>query len=153
MSYPMFIPQRIAVHHSASRRSTSFNDVQRWHRERGWAEIGYNHVILGSGAHRPGRTVPQRASAVARNNTGTLSILLMGDNTKPSQRWVQDQVESLIDYVEALQLVWPHLEGEVYGHRDLAKPGHPTLCPGLDLRKLARAHNWNVDAYWHNEGD
>lgn len=151
--FPLFIPQRIAVHHSASRRSTTFAEVRRWHLARGWPEIGYNHVINQHGVGTPGRIVPQRAAAVARANTGTLSVLVMGDNTKPAQRWTQEQVDHLLGYLGACFTIWPHLEGQVFGHRDLAVAGHATQCPGLDIAALI-ALDWQVESYWraHSRG-
>ncbi len=145
--FPLFIPQRIAIHHSASRRSTSFAEVERWHLAKGWPAIGYNHVFNGAGNGRHGRIVPQRASAVALRNTGTLSILVMGDNTKPAQRWTQTQVDALTVYLHACCEIWPHLNKEIHGHRDITAPGHPSECPGLDIHTLRR-HAWSLESYW-----
>mgnify|MGYP001186347273 CR=1 FL=1 len=42
------------IHHSASGRdSTSVADIARWHRERGFSQIGYHKVILGDGSPVP----------------------------------------------------------------------------------------------------
>ena len=144
----MNIPERIAIHHSASPRGTRFNQVRQWHLDRGWKDIGYNHIILGNGQHCPGRIVPTLAAAVARKNRGTLSVLVMGDNTKTAQRWTQNQVSALVKYVNACIMIWPGLRNQVFGHRDIAHENHPTLCPGLDIQDLADTHNWNVHSYW-----
>ncbi len=159
--FPLFIPQRIAVHHSASSRSTTFAQVRRWHLGRGWAEIGYNHVIDGRGLGTPGRTVPQRAAAVARRNTGTLSVLVVGHNSltipkgKPmarvpheARRWTQRQVDALLIYLDACFVVWPHLRDQVFGHRDVGAPEHPSECPGLYIGALI-ALDWQIERYWH----
>lgn len=143
-AFPLFIPQRIAVHHSASSRETTFATVRGWHLRRGWTEIGYNHVINGRGDGIPGRTVPQRAAAVACRNSGTLSVLVMGDNTRADRRWTQRQVNALVIYLDACFVIWPHLRGEVFGHRDLAAPGHASVCPGIDIAELI-AIDWQME--------
>jgi hypothetical protein len=159
--FPLFIPQKIAIHHSASRRSTTFEQVERWHKAKGWPAIGYNHVITASGAGRVGRVVPQRCAAVKMRNTGILSILVMGHNSlvipdgkalckvpHADRRWTQTQVDGLAGYLVALFTVWPHLEDQVFGHRDVARSQDPTECPGLDIATLI-ALDWNIEGYWH----
>lgn len=150
--FPLFLPDTIAIHHSASPRTTTYEQVERWHTAakpegRGWAAIGYNHVILGDGTGRPGRIVPQRGAGVANRNTGLINVLVVGDNTREDRRWTQRQVGALVLYLDACCSVWPHLRGCVFGHRDLADPHHPTLCPGLDVRELID-HGWQLEAYW-----
>ncbi len=193
---PLFIPQRVAVHHSASSRRTTWAQIWDWHtdpretppgsgrfnyggekgltldqipshlrhrprrRGNGWGQGGYNYVIGERGDGIPMRIVPERASAVARNNTGTLSICVVGHNElvipkgKPlhtilhrDRRWTQQQVDGLRIYLDALLVIWPHLEGKVFGHRDVTKPGHPSTCPGLDIAGLI-ACDWTVNRYW-----
>lgn len=144
---PMFIPQKIAIHHSASARSTTLEQITQWHLARGWSAIGYNTVIDSRGRAFVGRPIPMRGAGVARANTGLINIVVTGDNTKPRHRWKQRQVDGLAAYIDACCAIWPHLDGQVYGHRDLAVAGHATLCPGIDVRWLIRL-DWQLDTYW-----
>jgi hypothetical protein len=167
--FPLFLPDRIAVHHSASGRGTTFAQVERWHTApkradgkggKGWPAIGYNHVIGAKCPGRPGRIVPQRGAAVALRNSGTISVLVMGHNSpeiargRPlwrvpheRRRWLQPEVDDLVRYLEACFMIWPHLEDQVGGHRDFTAPGRPSECPGLDIGKL-RGCRWNLELYW-----
>ncbi len=152
---PMFLPQKIAIHHSASPRSTSFKQLQSWHTDpkpagRGWSAIGYNTVIDGRGRAHVGRPIPQRGAGVARANTGLINICVTGNNAASRHQWTQRQVDALREHVEAYCLTWPHLRGQVYGHKDLALPGHATLCPGLDIDELI-VREWQIEAYWRND--
>lgn len=45
----------IVVHHSESGPNTTRDDIDQWHRERGWSEIGYHYVIEWDGTVRSGR--------------------------------------------------------------------------------------------------
>lgn len=171
--FPLFIPQRLAAHHSASGRGTTFAQVDYWHTApkpktpggrggKGWPAIGYNQVIGATGPGRPGRIVPQRGSAVALRNSGTLSVLVTGHNSRviprgaplwkiahEHRRWTQAQVDQLRRYLDACFVIWPHLEHQVGGHRDFTAPGHPSECPGLDIGEL-RGYGWDLKRYWKN---
>ena len=37
---------KLVVHHSASAKSTTKSDIEGWHTERGFNEIGY-HMVIG----------------------------------------------------------------------------------------------------------
>jgi hypothetical protein len=164
--FPLFIPDRIAVHHSASGRATSFAQVVRWHTDpkskggHGWPAVGYNHMIGAKGGSQVGRIVPQRGCAIALRNSGAISILLMGHNSPEiargqalwrvehkRRRWLQGQVDDLRRYLNACFVIWPHLEHQVGGHRDFTAPNRPSECPGLDIGEL-RGYGWNLELYW-----
>lgn len=122
---------------------------QRHGRGNGWPAPGYNVGINHRGERKIWREVPQRGSAVARANTGKISILLMGDNTREGRRWNQDQVDSLRELLNAYTITWPNLRGHIFGHRDVSKRGHSTQCPGLDIA-LLMALDWSVERYWND---
>jgi hypothetical protein len=113
--------------------------------------VGYHKMIDSRGRVKVGRQIPERGCAVARANTGKISILLMGDNTEPGWRWNQIQVNALHDEYDALRRVWPQLDGQIFGHRDVAVRGRSTLCPGLDMAALI-ACDWDVRRYWDENG-
>lgn len=169
----MFLPQRVAVHHSASGRATTFAQVEHWHTDpkridsqginrggKGWPAPGYNVMFNELGNRKTGRMVPQRGAAVALRNSGTISLLVMGHNSlviprgKPlwrvaheRRRWQQTAVDGLVAYLDGLFTVWPHLGDHLGGHRDFTVRGRSTECPGLDIRKL-RSCGWNIERYW-----
>ena len=127
-------PTAIVVHHSASRRMITLNDLHQWHViENEWPRIGYPFFIDGharlhtpSPLHLIGYHCPP--------NKGRIGICVAGNNCTRQSRWVQPQVDELRCVLEALWVIYPHLEDEVYGHRDLS--GKPTDCPGIDIRSL-----------------
>ncbi len=49
--------QKLVVHHSASNKATTKKiDIDKWHKERGFSQIGYHKVIEANGAIVNGRS-------------------------------------------------------------------------------------------------
>lgn len=72
----------IAIHHTGSLMfvNETMRDVQRLHLEHnGWADVGYHYGIDNKGVIYEGRDIHVRGAAVAGHNTGTLSIVVMGN--------------------------------------------------------------------------
>ena len=71
---------RVFLHCSASDRPEhdSAAVIDAWHKQRGWAGIGYHFFIRKDGALEPGRDLEKTPAAQAGNNTGTIAICLHG---------------------------------------------------------------------------
>ncbi len=123
--------ETIVIHHSASARSTTADEIRGWHLARGWSDIGYHYVIEDSGDVKQGRPLPT-TGAHAPPNEGRVGICITGDNTA-GELWNAAQILSARSLIAALRTVWPGLPNE--GHRDVMAPGH-TVCPGVDVREL-----------------
>ena len=122
----------LVIHHTASPRTASVEEIARWHARRGMKGIGYHHVIGADGVLRPGREL-ERPGAHARGyNLHSIGLCVVGDNTRPEHAWQDAQIESLLLYVQWFRTFFPR--ALVLGHRDLA--GASTRCPGLDVSKL-----------------
>lgn len=68
---------KAVIHHTASPCWTTVQDIDRWHKERGWDGIGYHFVIKCDGTIEKGRSLhKQGAHAKGRNNR--LGIVLVG---------------------------------------------------------------------------
>ena len=119
--------KRIVVHHSASPLSTTRDDISRWHKERGFSDIGYHFVIEVLGQIRLGRRIPTTGAHVKGHNSNSIGICLVGDNTRRDQEWTSLQMTKLKELIKVLRVVWPGIP--VVGHRDLTD----TLCPGVNI--------------------
>jgi len=73
----------IVVHHSDSGPETTRDDIDRWHKERGWDGVGYHYVIEWDGTVKVGRPL-SKVGAHAKtgkpyNRNGThIGICLVG---------------------------------------------------------------------------
>ena len=49
--------KKIVVHHSASKPETTVEQIDSWHKDRGWWGIGYHYVVDHNGEIQEGRPV------------------------------------------------------------------------------------------------
>jgi N-acetylmuramoyl-L-alanine amidase len=110
-------------------------EIDRWHREKGWAAIGYHHVIRRDGTIEKGRDldgdgdVTDEVGAHAYGfNKDSIGICLVGG--KPDFNFTRAQMKSLDFLVGEYESRYPEIE--VLGHRDL--PGVDKPCPTYDVR-------------------
>lgn len=122
--------RRVVIHHSASPRTTTAEQIKEWHLARGWADIGYHFVIEGNGFLRHGRLLPQQGAHASSNNHDSIGVCIVGDNTKPEDTWTPAQLQAADKLFEALNVLWPGLR--YHGHRDLVG----TECPGVEVRDI-----------------
>jgi len=125
---------RLVIHHSASPTSTTLEQIDRWHRDRGFDGIGYHHLIRADGRVLPGRDLSRPGAHAAGHNAHSIAICVAGDNTRPEHAWTAAQKQALVVYVRWFRIFFP--SAAVVGHRDL--PGAATTCPGVDVRELLR---------------
>lgn len=121
---------KIVVHHSASPRNTTLEQIREWHVEQnGWDAIGYHFVITGDGMIHMTRPTRFMGAHCRGKNDGSLGICLTGNNTVEEDQWDGAQIISLHSLVRSLRVVFNY--PEVYGHRDL---NEGTECPGRDVQ-------------------
>lgn len=126
----------IIIHCSATPEGKPFTakDIDRWHRQNGWAGIGYHFVVLLDGTVEVGRPLNKVGAHVAGRNTGTIGICYIGgvaadgktakDTRTPAQR------ASLEKLCKDLIKQYPTIRA-VTGHNQYAKKA----CPSFDVRK------------------
>lgn len=126
----------IVIHCAATRPSQDIGakEIRRWHKERGWFDIGYHYVIRRDGDVEKGRP-DDRPGAHARGfNERSLGICWVGgvaeDGKTPEDNRTPEQIEALATLLDQLTGLYP--EAEVLGHRDL--PNVKKACPSFDVR-------------------
>ena len=132
--------KRIIIHCSATQPSLDVGVawIDELHRNRGWREIGYHHVIRRDGTLEKGRDEAVVGAHAKGHNTDSIGICLMGgiDSTgKPEFNYTHQQMENLEFLVRSLQDKYGTLT--VLGHRDL--PGVMKACPCFSVRKYFTA--------------
>lgn len=131
------VPVREAVLHCAAIKTGQFSGmtplevftiINRWHRERGFANgFGYHTLIMPDGAIYSGRPYSMIGAHVAGHNTGTLGILLIESreitHIGSFDDWfTESQRVALRRYLACLDGI-----RQVTGHNDHAN----RLCPGF----------------------
>ena len=115
----------LVIHHSASKPSTTVEDITAWHIQRGFSSIGYHKIITEEGLIHIGRQENVVPASVQGHNKGTLAVCLTGNfeiNNPTSFQLISLELQ-----IEEWKTKHPN--AKVVGHRDLAA----TLCPGKNL--------------------
>ena len=129
--------EAIVVHHSASRRSTTAEDIRAWHKAKGWDDIGYHYVIEGDGKIVIGRPL-WVVGAHCPPNTGRVGICVTGNNRILEERWTPAQEAALYMVVTSLQILVPKIQ--LFAHHELRS----TECPGIPKVELQNIVYWEA---------
>lgn len=124
----------IITHCSATKEGEDFTaeNINQWHKDRGFAEIGYQFVIRLNGRIEIGRDLDERGAHVKGYNTNSWGICYIGGldwqgNPKDTRTWAQK---------ESMKMLWRLLgrmaiNAKYAGHRDM--PGVHKDCPCFDV--------------------
>lgn len=105
----------IVVHHSESSCETTVEDIDHWHKERGWAGIGYHFVIDCEGIVHDGRSLSIAGAHARGRNSDHIGICLIG-----RESFSGAQQESLRSLIAQLAVTFPIVQIERHHER----------CPG-----------------------
>lgn len=113
----------IVIHCSATPPGSDIgaDEIDLWHRQRGWDKIGYASVIRRDGEIEMGRHFDEIGIHVRGYNARSVGTCMVGgvdDDGKPVDNFTDEQYESLDAHIAFLQRAYPH--AEVIGHRDLS---------------------------------
>lgn len=132
----------IAIHCSATSEKQNFGaaDINKWHRAKGWACIGYHYVIKRDGTIEQGRKESQVGAHVADWNAVSLGICMIGgvdadDHTKAEDNFTPEQYASLKELILELKTRYP--KAKIQGHRDFPKVAK--ACPCFDVATWLKA--------------
>ena len=138
---------KIIVHCSDALVSTT-EDIRRWHKEKGWSDIGYHFVIEKDGKIHNGRDLDIFGSHCVGQNTDSIGICICGKDLRDMNI---GQFVSLRELIQSIKTVFGPMD--VYGHRTLDKQGK--TCPNFDVNKLHEliannaiyvAENWEIQS-------
>lgn len=126
--------REIIVHCTATPegREVSVREIDRWHRSRGWAGIGYHYVIYLDGSVHGGRGEEKMGAHCVGHNKDSIGVVYVGgldrDGQKPKDTRTEAQRKSLLSVLRMLRKKYP--KARIYGHRDFAAKA----CPGFDAK-------------------
>lgn len=125
---------KIIIHCSATpeNRHVTVQDIDRWHRERGFSGIGYHWVIYLDGSVHMGRSEDIPGAHVTGHNSNSIGVCYIGGvdrqlNAKDTRTF--EQIESLKALVAKIKERYP--SATIHGHREFAAKA----CPSFDVNK------------------
>lgn len=124
----------IIIHCSATVEGKHFTveDIDRWHKARGWQGIGYHYVIYLDGSIHRGRDLNKIGAHCTGHNKNSIGICYIGGvdkNNKPKDTRTEAQKESLEQLIKELKCRYPN--ARLFGHRDFANKA----CPCYDVHQ------------------
>ena len=127
----------IIIHCSATPegRVHTAKDIDLWHKQRGFTEIGYNYVILLDGTIEQGRDVDKIPAHVEGHNQDSIGICYIGgidkNTLQPKDTRTKAQKEALVKLLKELRVLYPN--AIIQGHRDFA--GVKKACPCFNAKE------------------
>ena len=126
--------KEIIIHCTATKegRNYSVEDVDLWHKERGFDCIGYHYLVDLDGLILTGRDIGRVGAHCKGHNANSIGICYVGGldkNGKSKDTRTDKQKESLIKLIKRLKKHYP--DAKIYGHREFANKD----CPCFDARK------------------
>lgn len=126
----------IVIHCSATgaKADIGAKDIDKWHRAKGWACIGYHYVIRRNGTVEEGRDEKVIGAHVEGWNANSLGICMVGgvdanDISKAENNFTKEQFASLKQLLLDLKKRYP--SAKIQGHRDF--PDVKKACPSFDV--------------------
>ena len=126
--------KEIIIHCSATPEGKDFTvqDIDRWHRQRGWRGIGYHYVIYRDGSVHAGRSLQIVGAHCKGHNAMSIGICYIGGlskDGKPKDTRTPEQKQALKALVMKLKKDYPN--ATIHGHNEFAAKA----CPCFDVRK------------------
>jgi len=126
----------IWVHCSATRPEMDIgaDTIRKWHKDRGWSDIGYHFVIRRTGQIEEGRPEDKPGAHVRGYNKNSLGICLIGGvdyNGVADANFTFAQYQALVGLIQELKQKYG-MNVEVRGHRDVAAKD----CPCFSIQNL-----------------
>lgn len=111
--------------HNADASKCSAQDIHRWHKERGWAGMGYHFLVRKDGTIERGR--PENTVGAHATGCNSDSIGICFEGAFMTERMGQVQISAgkeLIAYLKSKYGI-----SKVQKHKDV----NPTNCPGVNF--------------------
>ncbi|MGL6186950.1 MAG: peptidoglycan recognition protein family protein [Clostridium chrysemydis] len=131
-------PETLVIHHSVS-KGASPEEINKWHKEKGYGGIGYHYYIKKDGTIFKGRPDEKMGAHAYNNNRKSIAICL--DGNFEEDKLTDSQNKSLIDLATSL-IVTYNLK-DIVGHRNL----NETACPGknIDIESIKKDVLKNIE--------
>lgn len=136
--YQMRTISLFIIHCSAVRpgQQSSSQDIDRWHRAKGWKSCGYHFVVRRDGTVEAGRRLEEVGAHCQGHNQHSVGICYEGgldEAGKPADTRTTAQKRALRQLLEQLHKQFPH--AMIVGHHDF---NPMKACPCYDVVKEYR---------------
>lgn len=122
---------KIIIHCSASPDYLDIGarEIDRWHKERGFNQIGYHYVVRRNGEVERGRPEYLPGAHAKGANKSSIGIVWIGEKSISPE-----QEKSLIGLINLVRGQYHVKVENVLGHREAVQTSK--TCPNLDMNRL-----------------
>ncbi|MCC8153131.1 MAG: N-acetylmuramoyl-L-alanine amidase [Tannerellaceae bacterium] len=126
---------KIIIHCTATPegRTVTVEDVDTWHRQRGFNGIGYHYLIGLNGELWTGRNIEAVGAHCVGQNTNSIGVCYVGglakDGKTSKDTRTEKQKKTLQELVCELKMKYP--AATLHGHKEFAAKD----CPCFDVKK------------------
>ena len=113
-------------------REVTVEELRRWHRAKGWADVGYHYVIYLDGSVHEGRPVWQSGAHTSGHNAHSIGVCYVGGcdaKMQPKDTRTALQKASMLNLLKKLLTLYPG--ATLHGHREYAAKA----CPSFDVKE------------------
>ena len=124
----------LILHCAATPESKHFTveQIDKWHKQRGWSGIGYHFVIYLDGSVHKGRSIDKIGAHTIGKNTNSIGVCYIGGcnaDMRAKDTRTPEQIEARKQLcIEAIK-EYPSIK--IAGHNDFANKA----CPSFDVGK------------------
>ncbi len=119
-------------------RPHTVEDIDLWHRQRGWKGIGYHYVVYLDGTVNAGRPESEIGAHVLGKNRNSIGIVYVGGRSADLKRYTDTrtpaQKRALLILLKELKRKYPH--AIIKGHRDFANKACPCFNAAEEYKNL-----------------
>ncbi|MCK5789028.1 MAG: N-acetylmuramoyl-L-alanine amidase [Chlamydiia bacterium] len=126
---------QIVIHCSASQEGADFQvgDIRRWHKQRGFRDVGYHYIISLNGDIQVGRPIEEIGAHVKGHNSHSIGVCYIGgldEDLKPKDTRTLLQKVGLQILLVVLKTKFP--KADILGHRDFENV--KKACPCFNVK-------------------
>ena len=125
----------IIVHCTATfaEQKVTIEILRKWHKQRGFKDVGYHYLIDIEGNILTGRPVEQVGAHCTDHNAHSSGVAYaggLGDDAKPANTLSEKQKVALVQLLRELKERYP--EASIHGHSEFANKA----CPCFDVQQF-----------------
>lgn len=130
----------IIVHCSATPDGKDFtvDDIRKWHKARGFSDVGYHYILYRDGSVHDGRSVHLVGAHCTNHNANSIGVCYIGgvatDGKTPKDTRTPQQKEALLTLLKQLKSLYP--QAKIYGHRNFSNKACPSFAASREYQHI-----------------
>lgn len=129
---------KLILHCTATEEGKSYDvaTIRKWHKAKGWSDIGYHYVVYLDGSIHLGRDVDYVGAHVSGHNSHSIGIVYVGgiSNGKSKDTRTTAQKTALVELLKKLRLLYP--KASIHGHYEFANKDCPCFKPNQEYKNI-----------------